>query len=187
MSILEIISVIISVIAVVLTIKRHIWCWFFNFIACVLYAILFFQFKLYGETILQVFFMVMAVYGYIQWKKGAVEHHILGISNLSLIKTIQQLIGGCIVGIGFGAVLANFTEASVPWLDAQLAAFSLLATYWSSQKYLNTWRLWVVVDIIYIAMFIYKSLYLTAGLYAVFVILAAMGWMQWQKIYTQQK
>jgi len=66
-------------------------------------------------------------------------------------------------------------------LDAQLAAFSLLATYWTSRKHIATWPLWVVVDIIYVGMFIYKDLYLTAGLYAAFVLMAVYGWYQWVK------
>lgn len=186
MSLFELIAVIVSVIAVVLTIKRHLWCWFFNFISYVLYTILFFQFKLYGETILQIFFMVVAVYGYMQWKKGFDEQHQIVISNILFPNFIYQIVMAFIVGIFFGAILAYFTDAAVPWLDAQLAAFSLLATYWSTKKYIKTWSLWVLVDIIYVGMFIYKALYLTAGLYAAFVILAAMGWMQWKKIYMQQ-
>ncbi|OTG86212.1 nucleoside transporter [Acinetobacter sp. ANC 4558] len=186
MTLFEIVSVIISIIAVILTIKRHLWCWFFNFFACVLYAILFFEFKLYGETILQVFFMGMAIYGYMQWKKGLSEQHELIISDLKLNSILIQILITAGVGLSFGALLAYFTDAAVPWLDAQLAAFSLLATYWSGKKYLSTWRLWVIVDIIYVAMFIYKDLYPTAGLYAMFVILAGMGWLQWQKIYRQQ-
>ncbi len=70
MSPLEIVAVIISVIGVGLTIKRNMWCWWFNFLAFVLYAYLFFTFKLYGETILQFFFMVVNFYGFYHWLKG---------------------------------------------------------------------------------------------------------------------
>lgn len=186
MSLFELIAVVISVIAVFLTIKRHLWCWFFNFISYVLYAVLFFQFKLYGETILQIFFMFMAVYGYMAWKKSVEQQHQILVSNLNLRSSSLQMLMTSVLGGLFGAVLAYFTDATVPWLDAQLAAFSLLATYWSTQKYIKTWSLWVVVDIIYVVMFIYKELYLTAGLYAAFVVLAAIGWQQWRKVYAQQ-
>jgi len=71
-------------------------------------------------------------------------------------------------------------------LDAQLAAFSLLATYWTSRRYIATWMLWVWIDIIYVGMFIYKDLLLTAGLYAGFVGLALFGWWQWKQIEYKQ-
>ena len=70
-------------------------------------------------------------------------------------------------------------------MDAQLAAMSLLATYWTSRKYLATWVLWIVVDLVYIGMFIYKELLLTAVLYAGFVVLAYLGWREWHKIRQQ--
>ena len=186
MSLFEVIAVIISVIAVVLTIKRHLLCWPFNFLSYVLYAILFFDFKLYGESILQFFFMALAIYGYLQWKKGLDEQHELVVSHIKISTGIYQLILTSGMGLMFGALLAWFTDAAVPWLDSQLAAFSLLATYWTSKKYISTWSLWVIVDIIYVGMFVFKSLYLTAALYAAFVVLAAMGWMQWRKAYLQQ-
>ena len=78
-------------------------------------------------------------------------------------------------------------DAAVPMLDSQLAAFSLLATYWTSRKHIATWILWVFVDIVYVGMFIYKDLYLTAGLYAAFVLMAAFGWWQWEQVKRKQQ
>ena len=75
MSNLEIIAVLISVIAVTLTVRRHMLCWPFNLLACVLYAFIFFDYKLYGETILQMLFMGLAVYGFWQWKQGQAQDH----------------------------------------------------------------------------------------------------------------
>ena len=90
-------------------------------------------------------------------------------------------------GVIFGLSLKHFTDAAVPMLDSQLAAFSLLATYWTSRKHIATWILWVFVDIVYVGMFIYKDLYLTAGLYAAFVIMAAFGWWQWEQVKRKQQ
>jgi nicotinamide mononucleotide transporter len=90
-------------------------------------------------------------------------------------------------GLLFGLSLKFWTDAAVPMLDAQLAAFSLLATYWTSRKHIATWVLWVFVDIIYVGMFIYKDLLLTAGLYAAFVGLAVLGWWQWLQVKKKQQ
>ena len=179
MSELEIIAVLVSCIAVALTVCRHMLCWPFNLLAYVLYAFIFFDYKLYGETILQILFMGLAVYGFLQWKQGQATDHEIRIEPLPQGQLWLQIAVTALFGVLFGAGLKFLTDAAVPWLDAQLAAFSLLATYWTSRKYIATWVLWVVVDIIYVGMFIYKDLLLTAGLYAVFVLLAAYGWYTW--------
>ena len=187
MSVIEIIAVIISIIGVTLTIKRQMWCWFFNFIAFVLYAYIFYEYKLYGETILQFIFIVLNLYGFYHWRKGKVEEHTIRIEKSNAPTLVMQMVLASIAGLLFGLGLHYFTDASLPILDAQLAAFSLLATYWTTQKYIATWALWVIVDIIYVGMFLYKSLYLTAGLYAVFIGLAILGWKQWNAVKKQQQ
>lgn len=186
MSPLEIFAVVISVIGVSLTVMRNMWCWFFNMIAFVLYAYLFYEYKLYGETILQFFFMGVSIYGFYFWLKAKHVDHEISIVPISRRHLILQMIMATVGGLIFGLTLKYFTDASLPILDAQLAAFSLLATYWTSRKHIATWVLWVFVDIIYVGMFYYKALFLTAGLYAAFVILAAWGWWQWTKIWHKQ-
>lgn len=186
MSVLEIIAVLISVLGVTLTIKRHIACWVVNFIACLLYAYLFFEYQLYGETVLQTLFMGMAIYGFYQWKTAQQDTQAIVIQTLSQNKMLQQLVLSMGLGLIFGLSLMQWTQASVPLLDAQLAALSLLATYWTSRKYLATWLLWIVVDLLYVGMFIYKALFLTAALYVGFVVLAYLGWREWSKMRQQQ-
>ena len=187
MSAIEIIAIIISITGVTLTMKTQMWCWFFNFIAFVLYAYIFYEYKLYGETILQFIFIVMNLYGFYHWRKGKVEEHTIRIEKSNAPTLVMQMVLASIAGLLFGLGLHYFTDASLPILDAQLAAFSLLATYWTTQKYIATWVLWVIVDIIYVGMFLYKSLYLTAGLYAVFIGLAILGWKQWNAVKKQQQ
>lgn len=187
MSSIEIIAVIISIIGVTLTIKRKLWCWFFNFIAFVMYAYIFYQYKLYGEVILQFIFIIMNLYGFYHWRKGNIEQQAIRIEKSHFPTLVMQMALASMGGLLFGLTLHYFTDASLPILDAQLAAFSLLATYWTTQKYIATWVLWVIVDIVYVGMFIYKSLYLTAGLYAVFIGLAILGWKQWSTVRKQQQ
>mgnify|MGYP004530253567 CR=1 FL=1 len=186
MSPLEIFSVIISIIGVALTIKRNMLCWWFNFLAFVLYAYIFFEVKLYGETILQFLFMIVNFYGFYHWLKGKQQDHEIRIEPITKQLVIIQMIMAAIGGVIFGLVLHNFTDAAIPMLDSQLAAFSLLATYWTSRKHIATWVLWVFVDTIYVGMFIYKDLYPTAFLYAVFVGMAAFGWWQWSQVKKKQ-
>lgn len=187
MSPLEIVAVIISLIGVALTVIRNMWCWLFNFLAFVLYAYLFYTFKLYGETILQFFFMAVNFYGFYYWLKGKQQDHDIRIEPIATVTVIWQMAVAAMGGLLFGLVLKHFTDAAVPMLDSQLAAFSLLATYWTSRKHIATWILWVFVDIIYVGMFIYKDLWLTSGLYAAFVLMAGYGWWQWEQVKKKQK
>lgn len=187
MSPLEIFAVIISVIGVSLTVLRNMWCWLFNFIAFVLYAYLFYEFKLYGETILQFFFMVVNLYGFYFWVKTKKVEHEITIEPIAKHKVMLQMMMAAVGGLIFGLSLKYFTDAALPMLDSQLAAFSLLATYWTSRKHIATWVLWVFVDIVYVGMFYYKALYLTAGLYAAFIALALFGWWQWSRVLKQQQ
>ena len=187
MSPLEIFSVIISVIGVALTIKRSMWCWLFNFLAFILYAYLFYEYKLYGETILQFLFIMVNFYGFYQWLKGKQQDHEIRIEPIAIKLVVGQMILAAVGGFVFGWSLHHFTDAALPWLDSQLAAFSLLATYWTSRKHIATWVLWVFVDIIYVGMFIHKDLFLTAALYAAFVAMAAFGWWQWTQVKQKQQ
>ena len=182
MSLLEIVAVLISIVGVVLTVKRHPLCWVFNILAYILYGYLFYEYKLYGETILQFIFVILSIYGFIHWMKGRTQDHVIKIEESKMTMQILQLVFASISGLIFGLALQNFTEASLPILDAQLAAFSLLATYWTAQRYIETWILWIVVDIIYVGMFAYKELYLTAVLYAIFIGLAGYGLTEWRRI-----
>jgi len=77
--------------------------------------------------------------------------------------------------------MATYTDASSPWLDSALTAFSLVAQLWMAQKRLQCWALWVVVDLCYVAFFLYSELYLTAALYAAFTALAVSGWLSWRR------
>ncbi|WP_088459475.1 nicotinamide riboside transporter PnuC, partial [Acinetobacter soli] len=132
------------------------------------------------------FFVVVNFYGLYYWLKGKQTDHDIRIEPLAPQTALFQMLIAAVAGLSFGLILKHFTDAAVPMLDAQLAAFSLLATYWTSRKHIATWMLWVVVDIVYVGMFIYKALFLTAVLYAAFVGLAAFGWWQWERVKSKQ-
>lgn len=80
-----------------------------------------------------------------------------------------------------GAILHRYTDAALPWVDASLTVASLIAQYLMTKKVVENWLIWVVADVGYIAMYIYKDLYPTAFLYAVFLVLAAMGFVRWRR------
>jgi nicotinamide mononucleotide transporter len=183
MSGLEIVAVILSALAVWLTARRHLWCWPIGLVSVLLYARIFLVAKLYSDLLLQLIFAVMQLYGWWQWKRGAPGQDSQHIQPQRLPK--QGLLIGLLAGVAgsvmLGYVMASFTDAHIPWLDSALTSFSLVAQFWMARKYVANWWLWIAVDIIYVGVYVYKDLNLTAGLYAGFIVLAVIGLRSWQR------
>jgi nicotinamide mononucleotide transporter len=181
MSGLEIVAVILSALAVWLTARRHLWCWPIGLVSVLLYARIFLVAKLYSDLLLQLIFAVMQLYGWWQWKRGAPGQDSQHIQPQRLPK--QGLLIGLLAGVAgsvmLGYVMASFTDAHIPWLDSALTSFSLVAQFWMARKYVANWWLWIAVDIIYVGVYVYKDLNLTAGLYAGFIVLAVIGLRNW--------
>lgn len=185
MSNLEIIAFFLSLLGVWLTTKQNQLCWLVNGMAVILYLVVFYRVQLYADVLLHVVFIMMQIYGWYSWSKIK-QGQALVVAKISHNVRINSLGLAITAGVLFGAGLAHYSDASVPWLDAMLATFSLAASYWAAKKYLESWLLWCVIDVIYIGMYLYKDLYLTAFLYFIFIGLALYGWRLWRAQYTQQ-
>lgn len=181
MSWLELIAAGLGIIAVWLTVRQNPWCWPIGLLMVVLYAWLFYDWRLYSNLLLQVLFAGLQLYGWWQWTRGGERHDGRQVSRLGLQRVIAGLMVGGVGALLLGYLMANHTDASAPWLDAALTSFSLVAQLWMAQKRLQCWALWVVVDLCYVAFFLHSGLYLTAGLYAVFTLLALSGWRSWRR------
>ncbi|MGB7193406.1 MAG: nicotinamide riboside transporter PnuC [Collimonas pratensis] len=183
MSGLEIIAVILSALAVWLTARRHLWCWPIGLVSVLLYARIFLVAKLYSDLLLQLIFAVMQLYGWWQWKSGASNQDRQHIQPQRLPKRglLIGMLAGAAGSVVLGYIMASFTDAHIPWLDSALTSFSLVAQFWMARKYVVNWWLWIAVDIIYVGVYIYKDLNLTAGLYAGFIVLAIIGLRNWQR------
>jgi nicotinamide mononucleotide transporter len=180
MSLLEIVAVIVSIAGVWLTTLRRPLCWPVGLASVLLYAKVFLDAKLYSDLLLQGFFAGMIVYGWYGWRRGSAEAG--GLVSVERVPLRDWIIGMAAGGVGtvaLGTLMASFTDAAVPWLDAGLTSFSLVAQYWTARRWIETWWLWIVVDIVYTGLFLYKELYLTAVLYALFVGLAVRGLLSW--------
>lgn len=181
MSWLELIAAGLGIVAVWLTVRQNAWCWPVGLVMVLLYAWLFYDWRLYSNLLLQLLFAVLQLYGWWQWTRGGEQHDGRKVSVLALPGLITGLLGGSLGALLLGYLMANHTDASSPWLDAALTAFSLVAQVWMAQKRLQCWALWVAVDLCYVAFFLHSGLYLTAGLYGVFTLLAVSGWLNWRR------
>jgi len=176
---LETLAVLISIAAVWWTTARNWLCWPVGLVSVLLYAWIFFSARLYSDALLQLVYAGLQCYGWWQWRTAPAA------AQLPIVRQpgLRALAGGVILGaagaIGLGALMSRYTNAALPWLDAALTAFSLVAQYWMARLYRANWLLWIAVDVIYVGVYWVRGLPLTAGLYAGFVVLAALGWWRW--------
>lgn len=180
MSRLEIAAFILNVLGVWLTSKQYRICWLVNIVAVILYMIIFYQVHLYADAMLQGVFIVMQLYGWYSWSvsSNAETRHAAYMKRAVMARS---LVAGTAAGLVLGLLFSAYTQASLPWLDSMLAAFSLVASYWAARKYIESWAMWCVLDAIYVLMYLHKSLNLTAFLYFIFILLALNGWRMWKK------
>ncbi|MGA8515454.1 MAG: nicotinamide riboside transporter PnuC [Burkholderiaceae bacterium] len=177
----EVIGAVLGIAMVVCNIYQIHWAWPLAFASSALYFLVFWGSRLYGDASLQIFFAVMALWGWTQWLRGVrPDGRVLKIQSLSNQHTII-LIAACILLWGAtGLFLLKFTPTDVPWWDAFPTALSVVATVLLGRKYVENWPMWIVVNAVGMALFAYKGLWLTVGLYGVFLLMAAIGWQAWR-------
>lgn len=180
MSGLEWFAAALGVTAVWLTVKQNRWCWPIGLVMVLIYTWVFFDVKLYSNMLLQVVYAVLQVYGWWQWTRRGQARQGRQVSYLATSSVVLSLVIGALVSVALGATMGHFTDAAQPWLDATLTGFSLVAQVWMAQKRVQCWPLWILLDVIFVGLFIYKELYLTASLYALFMLIAVEGWREWR-------
>jgi len=180
MSGLELFAAALGVIAVWLTVKQNPWCWPIGLVMVLVYSWIFFDVKLYSDMLLQVIYAALQLYGWWQWSRRGDARPGRKVTHLESRSVWTSVAWGAIVSLALGAGMAHFTDAAQPWLDATLTGFSLVAQVWMAQKRVQCWPLWILLDVIFVGLFVYKDLYLTAALYALFTLLAVQGWREWR-------
>lgn len=187
MSRLEILAVLVNALGVWLTTRRTLWCWPVGLVGVLLYGWIFFEVKLYSDMLLQLAFALLQGYGWWRWKTGRIDAGAIRVERLADGQLRSDLIAGALAGTALGFAMHSLTDAALPWLDAQLSAFSLVATLWAARRQLASWWLWIVLDAIYVGLYLFKDLPLTAGLYAAFIVLAALGLRDWGAALARQE
>jgi len=175
---LELISFVLSIATVVLNIRRNHWAWFFAIVSSATYAVVFFGARLYGDAGLQGVFIAASIWGWYEWLRGA-DGAPLVVTRLDRAGWAWSLLGWAAGFAVLAAFLKHFTDTDVPHMDGFLTAGSLLGTLLTAKKKVESWHTWIVVDVIYVGLYVHKSLYLTAVLYALFVVLAVLGLRAW--------
>lgn len=177
---LELVAVVLALAMVGCNIREIHWGWPLAIVSSLLYFLLFWRSRLYGEASLQVFFAVVALWGWLQWLRGTrPDGSALHPRRLPLRGRAAALMAMAALWPATGWFLDRCTDTDVPWWDAFPTAGSLVGQYLLARKYIENWAAWIAVNAVSVALFVHKDLWLTAGLYAVFIVLSVVGWRAW--------
>jgi nicotinamide mononucleotide transporter len=178
---LEIVAVALSIAMVVCNIRVNVTGWPLAIASSLLYMLLFWNSRLYGDASLQVFFALVAAWGWWQWLRGTdAAGHALRVRSLGGDGRLAVLAAIALAWPATALFLGRFTDTDVPWWDAFPTAASLVGQWLLGRKYVENWVVWIVVDVVAATLFAYKGLWLTTLLYALFVAMAAVGWRRWR-------
>ena len=166
--------------------KNKIWNWPFAIVSVIIYIFIFWDAKLYADMGLQVYFLIMNFYGWYFWSRKD-EHEKVPVSSITRKEIVLSIIGIAAFTAGLGFFLYKGTDASFPFIDSFCTACSLVAQIFLARKVMENWLIWIFVDVIYVGVYIAKDLHLTAGMYALYIYIAAMGYVEWRREYRQTK
>ena len=177
----EITGVIFALGYLLLAVRQIIWCWLAWILSSLLYLYVMFDAGLYMEAALQIFYVAMGLYGWMQWSKDGTEEHLVvrrwGLGNhLFAVSVIL------ILTLLSGEVLSNYTTAAMPFMDALTTWGAIVTTYMVARKLIENWIYWFVIDSISIYLFVSRELYFTAVLFFVYLFIIIIGYRSWKQM-----
>lgn len=181
MNVLEAVAVAFGLACVVLTIRQNVWCWPAGLVQVALYIVIFYEVKLYSDLLLHVVYVGLQLYGWYHWLHGGREGAALPVTRLPRRARTAWTLAALVATAGWGHLMATYTDAALPYPDAFTTVFSLVAQWLMARKRLESWWFWIAVDIVAIGVYTTRGLALTAGLYAVFLVLAIGGLVAWRR------
>ena len=183
---LESLAVLLSLGYLVLAVRGNSMCWYLAFFSTAIYVYIFAGVSLYMESFLNVYYMGMAVYGWYQWKRAGLQGMGCDICKWPLSRHLFIIIVIIAVSYISAQMLQGYTDAQFPLLDSLTTWGSIVATVMVARKVLENWLYWLVIDALSIFIFIDRELHQTAGLFGFYLILAAIGYLNWRKIYRRE-
>ena len=183
MSTLEWVAAIAGAISVYLSARENIWSWPTAIVNVGLYIVVFRRTGLYSDMGLQVVYLVLSIYGWYEWLYGGKNRSTLRVSRASAREWLIATPIAVLFWLGLARYTATLPGVALPHLDAGLTTVSLVAQWMMTRKILENWVLWIVADIVYVPMYVYKGLPVTAVLYAIFLALAVLGLRSWWRSY----
>jgi nicotinamide mononucleotide transporter len=180
MNILEIAGFLFGVAGVFLTLKENVWCFPVGLINVIISLFLFYNQKLYADSLQQTVYIVLLTYGWFIWLHGENKKApvVSRMNSGLLLRCLFVWFAGTAI---LGFLLDNYTDAATPWPDSAATVLSFIAQYLVARKKIENWLLWIVVNIAYVSIYIYKDLMLYAVLFGIYLLLAVAGYVSWKK------
>ena len=180
---LELVAFVLAVAMVVFNIRVNPIAWPLAIVSSLLYFALFWNSRLYGDATLQIFFVVVALWGWWQWLRGtAADGSALQVRALPTRARWVLLAVLALAWPATGWFLLTHTDTDVPWWDAFPTAASVIGQWLLGRKYIENWLAWIVVNVVSVGLFAYKGLWLTVILYTVFIAMSVVGWRAWRRL-----
>lgn len=183
MAIQEVIAVSFAVLYLVLAIRQNIWCWFCAGISTAMFIYLYLDASLYMESVLNAFYLGMAIYGWYQWRSAGLESGSLPVSVWPLRRHLLAITAILFLTALTGSLLSAFTQAAFPYIDSATTFAAMWATYLVAKKVLENWWYWLVIDVVSVFVFWSRDLELTAVLFVFYVGLIPLGIISWSRSY----
>jgi nicotinamide mononucleotide transporter len=185
-SLYELIGTISGIVAVWLAIRENIWTWPVRLISVVMAVIIFMEARLYTDMALNLLLAIAIIFGWHNWLHGEDEQEELRVKRVGT-KEFGLLLGvGLVFSFGFGYLLDTFTRVDWPYVDATTTAISLVGYWMLAKKQIESWVIWVLLYTAYMSAYYYSGLYLFSGIFFLYLILAAYGYLLWRKALLQR-
>ena len=181
MSLLEILAVLLGIANILLIIKRSVWNFPVAIVMVLLYFVIFRDAKLYSGAGLQIFFAAVNLYGWWSWARNKAGGGDIIVRRISAMGYGLWILGAIAAIWAWGAVMHAETDAAYPYWDVSVAMLSIAGQILMARRFVENWHFWIIVNLISIPLYAMKELYLTAGLYGVFLVLAVAGLIAWRK------
>lgn len=181
MNVIEAVAVALGLANITLIIRRSIWNYPFGIVMVVLYAHIFWMAKLYSDAALQIFFLFVQFYGWWAWAQKQEDDGLVGVERMTNTARTAWFAASVVAAALWGTMMSQLTDAAYPYWDGTIAMLSVAAQIMMTRRLIENWWWWIVVDTLAIGLFAVKGLWLTAGLYGVFLIMAIIGLVEWQR------
>jgi nicotinamide mononucleotide transporter len=176
-----------ALIYILLIAVENTWGWMFGIIASLVSVYLCFTGNLFLESGLNIFYVIIGFYGWYQWLYGSKEKKEIQISKNSKLKNSYLILLGCLIWIPFALIANKYSTQAMPYLDAFITAFSLIATWMTTKKMIENWLYWIIVDALGILLFANREFYLLALLNIIYTSMALAGYFSWRKKMTSSE
>ena len=189
MQFVEILGTVAGLLYLWLEYRASIYLWVASIIMPALYLVVYYDAGLYADMAINIYYLVIALYGWAAWRYGfsirrGSQGHELPISHTPTKEWLPLAVLTALLFVVIAQVLIHFTDSTVPWADAFTTALSVVGMWMLARKYIEQWWVWMVVDVASVALYVYKDLHFTAVLYALYAVVAIFGYRKWKQLMT---